>query len=254
MFLHLAPNIPLTNFSWSSAEQACTHICVLYGVISTVDKTGQGNWYNVFVSDACILQERFDDCFLTRHCTWIKRSMLMLFLNGGGFFLTFEGFGEGLTIHSPLVLFFFFFLKVEISSHSLVPLFSPGSVHSGSASWGNCFQEFPDKLLVSLFSPVIGSHTMPVQHSQPTRTSQTCTKVCVDLFAGIAFTWTMWTVWCGVSCPTTRQSCSPECSSSSISVLTKTRSGRGCSLWRWIKNGKKIGNGEVWRMLDSGFI
>ena len=28
----------------------------------------------------------------------------------------------------------FFFFKVEISSHTLIPLFRPGSVHSGSAS------------------------------------------------------------------------------------------------------------------------
>ena len=41
--------------------------------------------------------------------------------------------GECLTIHSPPVLFSFFFL-VEISLRTLISLFTPGLVHSGSAS------------------------------------------------------------------------------------------------------------------------
>ena len=41
--------------------------------------------------------------------------------------------GECSTIHSPPALFFFFF-RVEISSRTLIPLFSPGSVHRGSVS------------------------------------------------------------------------------------------------------------------------
>ena len=49
--------------------------------------------------------------------------------------------GECSTIHflpalflSPcLRLFFFFFFDVQISSRTLIPLFMPGSVHSGSA-------------------------------------------------------------------------------------------------------------------------
>ena len=56
--------------------------------------------------------------------------------------------GECLTIYSPPVLFFF---QVEISSHTLVSLFRPGSVHSGSASWHNCDRVFPDNLCVSSF-------------------------------------------------------------------------------------------------------
>ena len=42
--------------------------------------------------------------------------------------------GECSTIYSPPVLFFFFFFKVEISAYTLIPLFRPGSVHSGAAS------------------------------------------------------------------------------------------------------------------------
>ena len=48
-------------------------------------------------------------------------------------------------------LHFFFFLEVEISSRTLIPLFMPGSVHSGSASWDDCGQMFLDKLRVSSF-------------------------------------------------------------------------------------------------------
>ena len=36
----------------------------------------------------------------------------------------------------PVCAFFFFlFVKVEISSRTLIPLFMPGSIHSGSAEW-----------------------------------------------------------------------------------------------------------------------
>ena len=44
--------------------------------------------------------------------------------------------GECLTIHPPAVCVCFlgFFFKVEISSHSLIPPFMPGSVQSDSAS------------------------------------------------------------------------------------------------------------------------
>ena len=66
--------------------------------------------------------------------------------------------GETLTIHSQpalvFVLLLFFvvvFFEVEISSCTLIPLFMPGSVHSGSASWNNCGRIFPNKLPVSSF-------------------------------------------------------------------------------------------------------
>ena len=51
----------------------------------------------------------------------------------GGFFLTFKDFGRMFNHLFPACAFFFFF-KAEISSRSLIPLFMPGSVHSGSAS------------------------------------------------------------------------------------------------------------------------
>ena len=49
----------------------------------------------------------------------------------GGFFLSARTLGEGWTIHSPPAFFFF---KVEISSRTLISVFTPGSIHSGSTS------------------------------------------------------------------------------------------------------------------------
>ena len=48
-------------------------------------------------------------------------------------------------------LFSFFFFEVEISSRTLIPLFMPGSVHSGSASRDDCGWMFPDKFCASSF-------------------------------------------------------------------------------------------------------
>ena len=68
----------------------------------------------------------------------------------GGFFLACQDLGECSTIYSQPVLFFSSFL-VEISSHTLIPLFRPGSVHSDSASWDDCDRVFPNNLCVSSF-------------------------------------------------------------------------------------------------------
>ena len=57
--------------------------------------------------------------------------------------------GECSTNSFPTCAFFFF--KVEISSCTLIPLFRPGSVHSGSVSWDDCDLVFPDELRVSWF-------------------------------------------------------------------------------------------------------
>ena len=52
---------------------------------------------------------------------------------GGGFFLAMRILGEGMEI-LYLPAFFFFFFEVEMSLCTLIPLFMPLSVHSGSAS------------------------------------------------------------------------------------------------------------------------
>ena len=57
---------------------------------------------------------------------------------GGGFFLACEDFGENVRPFIPRQRFFVVVvvvcLEVKTSSRTLIPLFMPGSVHSGSAS------------------------------------------------------------------------------------------------------------------------
>ena len=55
---------------------------------------------------------------------------------GGGFFLACEDFGR---------------MLIQVSSQSVIPLFMPGSVYSGSASCDDCGRIFPDLLRVSSF-------------------------------------------------------------------------------------------------------
>ena len=52
-------------------------------------------------------------------------------IGGGGIFSLARIWGECSTFHSPPALFFF---NVEISLRTLIPIFRPGSVHSGSAN------------------------------------------------------------------------------------------------------------------------
>ena len=61
-----------------------------------------------------------------------------------------RGLWENVRQFIPRLRFFFFFL-VEISSCALIPLFRPGSVYTGSASWDDCDRVFPDELRVSSF-------------------------------------------------------------------------------------------------------
>ena len=87
-----------------------------------------------------------------RHCRSNAVSLSLKTGGSGGFLFACEDFvGECSTIHSPPALFFFFFFKVEISSCTLIPLFRPGSVHSGLVSLDDCDRVFPDKLRVSSF-------------------------------------------------------------------------------------------------------
>ena len=62
-----------------------------------------------------------------------------------------RGFWETVRTFIPRRRFSFLFFEVEISSCTLIPLFMPGSVHSGSPSWDDCGRMFPDKLRVSSF-------------------------------------------------------------------------------------------------------
>ena len=73
-----------------------------------------------------------------------------------GFFFSLGGFWENVRAFTLRLRFlsffsFFFFFLVDISSRALIPLFMPESVHSGSASWDDRSQMFPDTLCVSSF-------------------------------------------------------------------------------------------------------
>ena len=68
----------------------------------------------------------------------------------GGFFFACKDFGRMYDKSFPACAFFFFF-KVEISSRKLIPLFGPGSVHSGSADWDHCDRVCPDVPRMSSF-------------------------------------------------------------------------------------------------------
>ena len=79
------------------------------------------------------------------------RSAMIQVKCGGGSFLACQTFGR-MSDHSfPACAFFFFLSSVEISSHTLIPLFRPGLVHNGSASRDDSGWVFPDTLCVSLF-------------------------------------------------------------------------------------------------------
>ena len=54
------------------------------------------------------------------------------------FFSRTRGFGGKVWRMNSRLRFFFFFFKVEISLRTPIPLFRPGSVHSGWASWDDC--------------------------------------------------------------------------------------------------------------------
>ena len=90
-------------------------------------------------------------------------AFLVVVLVVGGF--VFEDLGRMFNNSFPTWAFFFFFFKVGISSRALIPLFRPGSVHSGSASWDDCDQVFLDELCVSLFPDRYYAWTVPTSTS-----------------------------------------------------------------------------------------
>ena len=67
------------------------------------------------------------------------------FVHGGGVLLACEDFGRIFNHSFPACAFKFFFL-VEMNSRTLIPLFTPGSIHSGSASRDDCGRVFREAL------------------------------------------------------------------------------------------------------------
>ena len=93
-------------------------------------------------------------------CHWTNRIVSMVYKSArpwtdiqlyGGFFLAYKDFGGSFVKSVPSCTFFFFF-SMEISSPTPIPLFRPGSVHSGSVSLDDCGWAFPVELQVSWFS------------------------------------------------------------------------------------------------------
>ena len=58
--------------------------------------------------------------------------------SGGGFFLACENLGRMFNISFPAGAFFSFLPKVEIISHTLIPLFMPGSVEPAETTVIEC--------------------------------------------------------------------------------------------------------------------
>ena len=79
---------------------------------------------------------------------FISKTYVFVVAIGVGFFLPCEDLGTMFDNSFPASAFFFW---LEISPHKLIPLFRPGSVHSGSASWDDSNRAFPDQLLASSF-------------------------------------------------------------------------------------------------------
>ena len=71
------------------------------------------------------------------------------YFNSWWLFPRVRGLRKNIRQFNPRLPFFFF--KVEISSRKLIPLFRPGSVHSGSASCDDYDRVFPVELRVSSF-------------------------------------------------------------------------------------------------------
>ena len=89
-----------------------------------------------------VVSARWATVSLTGRCT----------VNSGGFSSLARIVWENVPPFIPrLRVFFLFFFKVEISWRTLIPLFTPGLVHSGSASWGDCSWVCSDELCVSSF-------------------------------------------------------------------------------------------------------
>ena len=96
----------------------------------------------------------------------------------GGFFLACNNFLKNVGPFIPCLPLFFFFL-VEISSHTLIPLFMPGSVKLAQQAEMTVAECSPTVCMWAHFQ--IGSHTMPWQwNSQPAPTllGQECMRVC----------------------------------------------------------------------------
>ena len=112
------------------------------------------SWLKHFTSHSCWHWAMKKSCSTVLYHTCIPLSFKWLELEkkwmDGWLNPRFRGFVGNNQISFPACAFlFFFFFEVEITSRTLIPLFRPGSVHSGSASWDDCDRVFLEELCVS---------------------------------------------------------------------------------------------------------
>ena len=125
---------------WIFFQNAGSKLCFRFFFITT-KKSVKKRFFNYFVLGELLIHEKIQTFFFLILC--LKTTIVLV-----AFCMLARILGECLTIHSPPVPFFS--LSGDYSC-TLIPLFRPGSIHSGSASWDNCGQMFPDKLHASLF-------------------------------------------------------------------------------------------------------
>ena len=120
----------------------------LFHLIDSINKHSSEKVINksVFFQKLGLVKDFRTDCKLFPQ-TGCKVFLFFLCF-GAGFFLTCKDLGRMFDRSVPTCIFFF---KAEISLSTLIPLFTPELVHSGSASYDDCDQVFPEKLRVSSF-------------------------------------------------------------------------------------------------------
>ena len=117
--------------------RACVYLCVcMYACVSVM-----------FVC-VCVWMFVYVRARATNVHHWLFFSLCLSFCTWWWLFPRMRGVWENV---QPFITCLSFWFLVEISSRTLIPLFWPGSVHSGLASWEDCGRVFPDELRVSSF-------------------------------------------------------------------------------------------------------
>ena len=118
---------------------------------------------------------------------------------GGGFFLACEDFRRLFDYSVPvcpvfILLIYLFIFEVEISSRTLSPLFTPGSVHSGSAIWDDCGRMFPDRLRVSSFPDRFPHYAWKAAQSDHSDFVESKVYVCLGVTCQLHFSQNDWDI------------------------------------------------------------
>lgn len=92
-----------------------------------------------------------------------------------------------------------FFGYVKISLYLLIPLFMAGSVHSGSMSWEDWGQVFPDQLHVSLF-PTLCLNALLLYKKMTKNPQQACLPYCCTKNTSSSFAVFLFVCGCSEVC------------------------------------------------------